>query len=95
MAHKKSLEELKEEIEKVKQDKKVAEQELKKYEHLEQELTRRARTHQLCTRGGMLEKYINPEVYSDQQVGEILRLTFQLPEVIEILNRIKQESESG
>ena len=52
-----------EKLDRMKTQKEKAEQKLRYYQHQEKmlehripELTRKARTHRLCTRGGMLEK---------------------------------------
>ena len=40
-------------------------------------LTRKARTHRLCTRGGMLEAFLpSPELIEDEEVMEILKVAF-------------------
>ena len=67
-----------------------AEQKLRYYQHQEKmlerripELTRKARTHRLCTRGGMLERFlICPGELTDDQVMELLKLSFRQQEVV-------------
>ena len=55
----------------------------KKLEHRIPELTRKARTHRLCTRGGMLESFlICPGELTDDQVMELLKLSFRQQEVV-------------
>ena len=50
-------------------------------------LNRRQRTRRLCTRGGMLERFLgNPEHLSDGQVMSLLSLAFQSPLVQDRLN---------
>ena len=69
--------------------KEKAEQKLRYYQHQEKmlehripELTRKARTHRLCTRGGMLESFlICPGELTDDQVMELLKLSFRQQEV--------------
>ena len=52
-------------------------------EHRIPELTRKARTHRLCTRGGMLESFlICPGELTDDQVMELLQLSFRQQEVV-------------
>ena len=46
-------------------------------EHQLKQLTRKERTHRLCTRGAMLESFlIRPEVLTDDDVMDILKQTF-------------------
>ena len=79
------------------QDKKdKAEQKLRYYQHQEKmlerrmpELTRKARTHRLCTRGGMLESFlICPGELTDDQVMELLKLSFRQQEVTLALKKM-------
>lgn len=73
-----------------------AEQKLRCYQHQEKmlecripELTRKARTHRLCTRGGMLESFlICLGELTDNQVMELLRLSFRQQEVVLALAKI-------
>ena len=70
--------------------KEKAEQKLRYYQHQEKmlehripELTSKARTHRLCTRGGMLESFlICPGELTDDQVMELLKLSFRQQEVV-------------
>ena len=69
-------------LDRMKNQKEKAEQKLRYYQHQEKmlerripELTRKARTHRLCTRGGMLESFlICPGELTDDQVMELLKL---------------------
>ncbi len=46
-------------------------------EHQIKQLTRKERTHRLCTRGGMLESFLKePEVLTDDDVMDILKQAF-------------------
>ena len=55
----------------------------KMLEHRIPELTRKARTHRLCTRGGMLESFlICPGELTDDQVMKLLKLSFRQQEVV-------------
>ena len=57
-------------------------------------LTRRERTHRLCTRGGMVESFIKePELLTDDQVMELLTLAFRQPEVSKRLQEMLREAE--
>lgn len=68
-------------------------------EAAEKKLTWKERTHRLCTRGGMLEKFlINPGVLSDDQVMEILKSAFRRDEVTALIHYFLREnmtSENG
>ena len=76
-------------LDRMKAQKEKAEQKLRYYQHQEKllerripELTRKARTHRLCTRGGMLESFlICPGELTDDQVMELLKLSFRQQEV--------------
>lgn len=78
-----------EKLDRMKTQKEKAEQKLRYYQHQEKmlehripELTRKARTHRLCTRGGMLESFlICPGELTDDQVMELLKLSFRQQEV--------------
>ena len=51
-----------------------AQHEEKILEHQMKQLTRKERTHRLCTRGAALESYLpHPELVTDEQVGMILK----------------------
>ena len=43
--------------------------------------------------GAMLEQYLPPEEYSDKQIDEFFRTLFQLPEVVNILQWIKEQTD--
>lgn len=78
-----------EKLDHMKDQKEKTEQKLRYYQHQEKmlehripELTRKARTHRLCTRGGMLESFlICPGELTDDQVMELLKLSFRQQEV--------------
>ena len=56
-------------------------------------LTRNKRTHRLCTRGGMVERFIGePGKLSDDQVMELLTVAFRQPEVSELLHEMLEEA---
>ncbi len=58
-------------------------------------LTRRERTHRLCTRGAMLEKYLgSPELLTDEQVNTILKIAFHSRTVGELIERFKTDNEN-
>ena len=50
-------------------------------------LTRAERTNRLCTRAGMLESFlVHPELLSNDQVMDLLRIAFRQKEVKKALN---------
>ena len=72
---------------------KAAENRQKYLESAEKKLTWKERTHRLCTRGGMLEKFlIEPGVLTDDQVMEILKSAFRRDEVTELIHSFLSEN---
>lgn len=71
-------------------EKAKAEQKLRSCQHREKilerqmsELNRRERVHRLCTRAGMLESFlVCPGELTDDQVMELLKVSFRQPEVV-------------
>ena len=58
------------------------------YEQLKQ-LTRKERTHRLCTRGGMLESFLQePERLTDDDVMLLLKLIFHRQDTQELLKKL-------
>ena len=59
-------------------------------------LTRNERTHRLCTRGGMVERFIQePEKLTDDQVMELLTVAFRQPEVSGLLQKMLSEAKAN
>jgi len=59
-------------------------------------LTRNERTHRLCTRGGMIEAFIQePEKLSDDQVMELLTVAFRQPAVSDLLQNMLGEAKAN
>ena len=59
-------------------------------------LTRNERTHRLCTRGGMVEAFIQePEKLSDDQVMELLTVAFRQAEVTALLQNMLGETKAN
>ena len=59
-------------------------------------LTRNERTHRLCTRGGMIEAFIQePEKLSDDQVMELLTVAFHQPAVSDLLEKMLEETKAN
>ena len=93
-----------EQLEKLKHQKYVAEKKLtaakhkeKQLEHKLKQLTRSERTHRLCTRAGMLEKFLRePTVLTDDDVMELLTFVFHGEAVQKKLNMlIEKRKETG
>ena len=60
-----------------------------KLEKLNRELTRKERTHRLCTRGGMLESFLQePERLTDDDVMLLLKLIFHRQDTQELLKKL-------
>ena len=86
----KSRAELEAEIEK-------AEKKVRYYEQQEKilsrkvipQLTRKERTNRLCTRAGMLESFlVHPELLTNDQVMDLLRIAFRQKEVKDALDEM-------
>ena len=59
-------------------------------------LTRNERTHRLCTRGGMVESFIQePEKLTNDQVMELLTVAFRQPDVSELLQKMLEEAKAN
>ena len=93
MTKKKSSAQLREEVEKAKRQKQFYENEIKIAKTQIKCLKRKERTHRLCIRGGMLEKFIErPNILYDDQIIQILSLAFHKSDVQEMLRRMIKES---
>ena len=85
-----------EQLEKLKQQKYVAEKKLTAAKHKEKRLeseikrlTRSERTHRLCTRAGMLETFLRePTILTDDDVMELLTFIFHSEVVQKKLNML-------
>ena len=93
-----------EQLEKLKQQKYVAEKKLTAAKHKEKRLeneikrlTRSERTHRLCTRAGMLETFLRePTILTDDDVMELLTFIFHSEAVQKKLNMlIEKRKETG
>ena len=72
---------------------KASEDQLKAMERQARNLTRRQRTKRLCTRGGMLEHFLDrPELLTDDQVMNLLTIAFREPAVNAALNAMLAEA---
>lgn len=87
------LEKLNQEIEKTEAKLRRAQHKEKILEHQIKTLTRKERTHRLCTRGAMLESYLpHPEAVTDGQVSTILKLLFHKSDTRQLVERILAEN---
>lgn len=90
------LEKLSQQIEKAEKKLRWAEQEEKRLTHQIKTLTRKERTHRLCTRGAMLESYLlHPEAVTDEQVSLFLKLLFHRESTGDLMKRIFAETSIG
>ena len=72
---------------------KASENQLKAMERQARDLTRRQRTKCLCTRGGMLEHFLDrPELLTDDQVMGLLTIAFREAKVDAALNAMLAEA---
>ena len=92
MARKKTIDELRIEREKAEQDLKLRQENLRKLRKKEAELTRNARTHRLCTHGAILEQYLSPDEFTDEQIESILKSVFRRTDIIEMLESVKRQA---
>jgi hypothetical protein len=85
-----SLESLQAELDKAERKKKYYEQQEKILTRkVIPKLTRAERTNRLCTRAGMLESFlVHPELLSNDQVMELLKIAFRQKEVNEALDEM-------
>ena len=85
-----SLEVLHDELEKAERKKKYYEQQEKILTRkVIPKLTRAERTNRLCTRAGMLESFlVHPELLSNDQVMNLLKIAFRQKEVNDALNEM-------
>ena len=81
------LEKLNRELEKSEKKLRKAINDEKALQHQLKQLTRKERTHRLCTRGAMLESFlIRPEVLTDDDVMEILKQAFSQTGMKEVVS---------
>ena len=93
MSNRKQIEALRKEQTSVQAKLRAAAHRQKYLEAAEKKLTWKERTHRLCTRGGMLEKFlINPGVLTDDQVMEILKSAFRRDEVTALIHSFLREN---
>lgn len=87
------LEALNQEIEKTEKKLRRAQHEEKILEHQIKTLTRKERTHRLCTRAAMLESYLpHPEAITDEQVSLFLKLLFHKDSTHQLIEKCLPET---
>ena len=89
MTRTKTAQDLQKMQEKLEQELKIKQQNLKMVKQQAKELDRRNRHHRLCTHGAMLEQYLSPDEYTDEQIKDILRELFTEPSVLRFLDEVK------
>ena len=92
VSRKKSIHELREEEAKAKRELKNAEQNLKILESEEKRLRKNERTHRLCNHGGLLEFYLPPEEFTDEQIQSIMKTIFYWPQTKDLLEIEKNKN---
>ena len=94
MNQKEKLEKVNQDIERTKNRLRRAEREEKILQHQLKTLNRKERTHRLCTRGAMLERYLpQPEILTDEQVNFILKTLFNSSNVRQIFDKISLKNQ--
>ena len=89
MPKKKTIQELRKEEAKAKHELKIAKQDLKILESEEKRLRKNERTHRLCNHGGLLEIYLPPEEFTDEQMQLIMKTIFRWPQTRDLLEKVK------
>ncbi|WP_289702292.1 DUF3847 domain-containing protein, partial [Parabacteroides goldsteinii] len=60
---------------------------------MRKKLTRKERTHRLCTRGAMLESHLpHPESVTDEQVSTILKILFHRSDTKRLVAQVLTEN---
>ena len=91
----KSIDELREMKSKGEAKIKHMENKIKYLESQEKHLIRKERTHRLCTRGAMLEKFLGcPNELTDEQVEEILKIAFKSEAVGRAIEKFRESNEN-
>lgn len=83
------MEKLNQEILKTENRLRRAQHEEKILDHQRKVLTRKERTHRLCTRGALLESHFShPETLTDEQVSAILKLLFNHSDTKQLIETV-------
>ena len=88
------LKKLKDQKDAAEREFKIAGQRVQILKNEKKRLTRSQRTHRLCSHGGLLECFLSPEDYSDEQMEVILKTIFQWKETKALLKSIQNEAGS-
>lgn len=92
----KSIDELREMKAKGEAEMKRLHNKSKYYEPQIKLLTRKERTHRLCTRGAMLENFLScPNELTDEQVEEILKIAFHPEAVGKAIEQFRENNENS
>ena len=90
------LEKLNRELEKSEKKLRKAINDEKALQHQLKQLTRKERTHRLCTRGGMLESFLQePERLTDDDVMLLLKLIFMQAGHVGTIEKTAGTGEAG
>jgi len=95
MPEKKTLRDLLEEKDRAERELKIAKQDLKILESEEKRLRKNERTHRLCNHGGLLEIYLPPEEFTDEQIQSIMKTIFRWPQTRDLLEKVKKSAEQA
>ena len=83
------LEKLNRELKKSEKKLRKAINDEKALQHQLKQLTRKERTHRLCTRAAMLESYLpHPEAITDEQVSLFLKLLFHKDSTRQLMEKV-------
>ena len=89
MAKKMTLQELQAAQEKAERELKIANQNMRILESDRKKLTRKERVNRLCNHGGLLEKYLPPDEFTEEEIQEIMDLVFRRVETLYLLERYR------
>ena len=91
----KSIDELREMKARGEAELKVLHNKSKYYDSQIKLLTRKERTHRLCTRGAMLEKFLGcPNELTNEQVETILKIAFHTESVCRAIEHFRETNEN-
>ena len=91
----KSIDELREMLSKGETEIKRLHNKKKYYDSQINLLTRKERTHRLCTRGAMLEKFLGcPDELTDEQVETILKIAFHPEAIGRAIEQFRESNEN-
>ena len=77
----------------LREDKQRVESRIRALQNQIKEEDRKARTHRLCTRGGMLESFLpDPESITDGTVMDLLKKLFDLPAAKKLVSEVVNQS---